>query len=56
MKFTRRAATVGGLGLLAGSSLSTSSLAELGGELLGIGEGLEDFWLATDAYIFGYPL
>lgn len=55
MKFTRRAATVGGLGL-AGSSLSTSSLAELGGELLGIGEGLEDFWLATDAYIFGYPL
>jgi hypothetical protein len=56
MKFTRRAATVGGLGLLAGSSLSTSSLAELGGELLGISEGLEDFWLATDAYIFGYPL
>ena len=24
--------------------------------LLGIGEGLEDFWLATDAYIYGYPL
>lgn len=23
---------------------------------MGIGEGLEDFWLATDAYIFGYPL
>jgi hypothetical protein len=23
---------------------------------LGIGEGLEDFWLATDAYIYGYPL
>ena len=55
-KFTRRAATAGGLGLLAGSSLSTSSLAELGGELLGIGEGLEDFLLATDAYIYGYPL
>lgn len=31
------------------------SRAELG-ELLGIGEGLEDFALATDAYIFGYPL
>ena len=44
------------IGSSAGSSLSTSSLAELGGELLGIGEGLEDFWLATDAYIFGYPL
>ena len=28
MKFTRRAAAVGGLGLLASSSLSTSSLAE----------------------------
>ena len=56
MKFTRRTATVGGLGLLASSSLSTSSLADMGGELLGIGEGLEDFWLATDAYIYGYPL
>jgi hypothetical protein len=56
MKFTRRAATVGGLGFLAGSSLSTSSLADMGGEFLGIGEGLDDFWLATDAYIYGYPL
>ena len=25
-------------------------------DLLGIGEGLEEFWLATDAYIYGYPL
>ena len=56
MKFTRRAATVGGLGFLVGSSLSTSSLADMGGEFLGIGEGLGDFWLATDAYIYGYPL
>jgi hypothetical protein len=31
------------------------SRAELG-SFLGIGEGLEDFWLATDAYIYGYPL
>ena len=31
------------------------SLAEFG-KFLGIGEGLEDFWLATDAYIYGYPL
>ena len=29
--------------------------AELG-SFLGIGEGLDDFILATDAYIFGYPL
>ena len=33
----------------------TLSHAELG-SFLGIGEGLEDFWLATDAYIYGYPL
>jgi uncharacterized protein DUF1254 len=31
------------------------SHAELG-DFLGIGEGLDDFWLATDAYIYGYPL
>ena len=43
---------IGGLSLLSGS---TSSMAEVG-DVLGIGEGLEDFWLATDAYIFGYPL
>jgi hypothetical protein len=43
---------IGGLSLLSGS---TSSLADVG-DALGIGEGLEDFWLATDAYIFGYPL
>lgn len=56
MKVTRRAATIGGLSLFAGSSVSSLSRAELGGDFLGIGEGLEDFWLATDAYIFGYPL
>ena len=56
MNLTRRAATVGGLSVLAGSSLSTLSLAEFGGEFRGIGEGLEDFWLATDAYIYGYAL
>src|SRR5690349_13134040 len=43
---------IGGLSLLSGS---TSSLADVG-DALGIGEGLEDFWLATAAYIFGYPL
>ena len=55
MMITRRAATIGGLGLLAGTSASTLSRAEPG-SFLGIGEGLEDFILATDAYIFGYPL
>jgi hypothetical protein len=55
MNVTRRAATFGGLSLLAGTSVPTLSRAELG-SFLGIGEGLEDFILATDAYIFGYPL
>jgi hypothetical protein len=47
-------ATVGGLSLLAGASVSTLARAEWGE--LNLGEGLEDFWLATDAYVFGYPL
>jgi hypothetical protein len=55
MSITRRAATLGGLSLLAGTSASTVSRAELG-SFLGISEGLEDFILATDAYIYGYPL
>src|SRR5215831_9919861 len=55
MSITRRQATIGSMSLLAGTSLSTLSRADLG-DFLGIGEGLEDFWLATDAYIYGYPL
>jgi hypothetical protein len=55
MKVTRRSAALGGLSLFAGTALATSSRAELG-SFLGIGEGLGDFWLATDAYVFGYPL
>jgi hypothetical protein len=55
MKTSRRAALIGGLGLLAGAALTRPAHAEFG-ELGTLGEGLEDFWLATDAYIFGYPL
>jgi hypothetical protein len=55
MNITRRNLTIGGMSLLAGASMSTLSRAELG-SFLGIGEGVEDFWPATDAYIFGYPL
>src|SRR5262247_490264 len=55
MNITRRAATIGSFSLLAGASTSTISRAQLG-DFLGLGEGLEDFWLATDAYIYGYPL
>jgi hypothetical protein len=54
MKITRRAATIGGLSLLA--SASPLTLARADWSELNVGEGLEDFWLATDAYIFGYPL
>ncbi len=53
MNFTRRAATFGGLGLLA--SASTISVAKAAEGFMPF-EGLEDFALATDAYIYGYPL
>src|SRR5262249_50104496 len=55
MHVTRRQATLGGLSLLASTAMSVTSLAHVG-DFLGLGEGLEDFWLATDAYIYGYPL
>jgi hypothetical protein len=55
MDITRRNLTLGGISLLASASASTISRAELG-SFLGIGEGVEDFLLSTDAYIFGYPL
>jgi hypothetical protein len=52
MNITRRNALIAGLGTAA-SALGPSSLrAEFEGPI----EGLEDFWLATDAYIYGYPL
>src|SRR5262249_29615599 len=54
MNLTRRTATVGGLSLLGTTSLSTLARADWGE--LNLSEGLEDFWLATDAYIYGYPL
>lgn len=55
MNITRRNLTLGGISLLAGVSASTISRAEFG-SFFGIGEGIDDFLLATDAYIFGYPL
>ena len=54
MTISRRAITVGSLGLLTTASFST--IARAGWGELNLGEGLEEFWLATDAYIFGYPL
>jgi hypothetical protein len=36
--------------------MSAMARAEFGEGLLDLGEGLEDFALAQDAYIYGYPL
>jgi hypothetical protein len=55
MKITRRVAIKTGLGT-AFSALSASTLRAEDGPLFGLVEGAEDFWLATDAYIYGYPL
>lgn len=55
MKITRRSAAFGGISLLAMTAMCRSALAEQG-SFLGIDRGLEEFWLATDAYIYGYPL
>src|SRR5499425_3318745 len=54
MTITRRLALTAGLG----SALTALSLSALraDGPVLDAIEGAEDFWLATDAYIYGYPL
>jgi hypothetical protein len=56
MKFTRRAATISGLGLLASTAIATVARAEIGEGIRDLVEGLDDFALASDAYVFGYPL
>ena len=53
MKISRRAVAAGGLGILAGTAIGQGARADEGFHPI---EGLEDFWLATEAYIFGYPL
>src|ERR1700730_10906051 len=54
MNITRRNANIGAISLLASASMSTLIRAE--DSFLGIGEGLEDSLLASEAYIYGYPL
>jgi len=57
MTINRRNATLGGLAgtlsALGGLLPSTGTQAQEGVPILG---GLEEFWLATDAYVYGYPL
>src|SRR6185503_8606652 len=53
---TRRTALLIGSSALSILPLSSApSRADLGGDFV-IGQGLEEFWLATEAYIYGYPL
>jgi hypothetical protein len=54
MLITRRTATVGALSLLATAAINSRARAAEGA--FTPFAGLEDFWLATDAYIYGYPL
>jgi hypothetical protein len=54
MNLTRRTLALGALSMFGSTHLATLARAEWDG--FGIGEGLEEFWLATDAYIYGYPL
>jgi hypothetical protein len=55
MSINRRSVlTAGVAGALSTASWSAPRAED--GFLSGAFEGLEDFWLATDAYIFGYPL
>lgn len=56
MRISRRQATIGGLSLFAGSSFGTLARAEFGDILRDFGEGVEEFAVAQDAYIYGYPL
>lgn len=54
MTITRRTAALGGLaGTLSTLGGLLPARAQEGAPILG---GLEDFWLATDAYVYGYPL
>jgi hypothetical protein len=53
MDISRRAVTLGSLSFIAGTSTSSMIRAEEGFTPF---EGLDEFVLATDAYIYGYPL
>lgn len=52
MRINRRLALTGGLS----SVLATLGVASPAGAQTVVLDGLEDFWLATEAYVYGYPL
>ncbi len=53
MRVTRRDLTAGALSLAAGTALSSFAAADEGFAPF---EGIDEFAVATDAYIYGYPL
>lgn len=55
LKVDRRSILTG-LSIALASFGISSARADWDGPVLGAIEGSEDFWLATDAYIYGYPL
>ena len=55
MKLSRRLAMTAATGS-ALSALALSGARANGEPSIGLFEGLEEFWLATDAYVYGYPL
>jgi hypothetical protein len=52
MKMHLRLALAGGI---SGAAFAAFSGARAQDAALGV-EGIEEFWLATDAYVYGYPL
>lgn len=55
MKLTRREAALAGLGVLTASALPSSAFAN-DGLISDLVEGVEEFKIASDAYVYGYPL
>jgi hypothetical protein len=56
MKFSRRQATIGALGAMTAIGSTRALGFEWDGAVYRALEGVKEFWLASDAYIFGYPL
>ena len=55
MTITRRIAALGGLGLAAAAGFNSNAKAE-GGLFADLTEGTDEFAVAIEAYIYGYPL
>src|SRR5262245_19476500 len=56
MEITRRHLIAAGLGTAFSALALSQSRADYDGPLFRLVEGGEDFWTASDAYIYGYPL